>query len=197
MPSIHAQRRRNRRFPSWFLCGLVGIVASCFVALADWMLVETNVLQREQLWLPDFSLGGVDEVAVNIYKQHHLSTSAVRDVQYAKRQYGLPFRGWGTVLAQPSIAGGRARCQAVVAVDICNIWPSQNGPAGCFDRFLPVCPLILPLVFDAAFWGAACWGVVVVSRRMRKSGDIPCEECGYNLAGLPKDSQCPECGEHR
>src|SRR5262245_9655685 len=25
--------------------------------------------------------------------------------------------------------------------------------------------------------------------------DVPCENCGYNLRGLPADRVCPECGE--
>jgi hypothetical protein len=87
----------------------------------------------------------------------------------------------------------------VVALDVSSIWLPQNSAGGSFDRFVPICPLLGPLIFDATFWGITCWGMMTLNRRMkgpRNGGLIPCFDCGYDNSATITGTPCPECGEH-
>jgi hypothetical protein len=77
---------------------------------------------------------------------------------------------------------------------------TTNGHPGAwpvnYPRALPLRPVWLGLLADAAAWGGV-WFVVLspfgyVRRRRLKRGQ--CVRCGYPLAGLPPRTPCPECG---
>ncbi|MFG0244263.1 MAG: hypothetical protein ACF8R9_15890 [Phycisphaerales bacterium JB054] len=61
----------------------------------------------------------------------------------------------------------------------------------------PIRPVWRGLLGNAAIYGAVCWtavgGVRWSWRRLRHKRGA-CVACGYDLAGLPKGSGCPECG---
>jgi hypothetical protein len=54
-----------------------------------------------------------------------------------------------------------------------------------------------PFVVNSLFFAAIpCvgWLSVVGLRRVRRGRAGRCVGCGYDMAGLPKDNPCPECG---
>ena len=77
-------------------------------------------------------------------------------------------------------------------------WPRGAVVAGVVTGSVPACIAVsvatigvfVGLVRLAAFlWARA-------DRRIDEAGVIRCGWCGYNRAGLGKDTECPECG-HR
>jgi hypothetical protein len=66
----------------------------------------------------------------------------------------------------------------------------MNGP-GKNQRCYGV-TLLYPLLF-VAFPAALMWRTDIRNRRRERIGH--CAKCGYSLAGLPADAQCPECGK--
>jgi len=57
-------------------------------------------------------------------------------------------------------------------------------------------PCWMVLIFTS---GLSCRRLLAYwrDRRMRLSGGVPCEKCGYDLRGSPAAGACPECGAAR
>jgi hypothetical protein len=70
MDNLPVEHRNDRRFPRWVIFGALGILISWVVALGDWAMVDVGVFHRQFHWMPTFTLGGVNEVAVDIYKKN-------------------------------------------------------------------------------------------------------------------------------
>lgn len=111
--------------------------------------------------------------------------------------YGWPF---------PAMAEGVHNANTL-GVERVWIWTPGNRDARGLRRARPILesaefgfpirPVWRGLLGNAAIYAAACWtavgGVRWSWRRLRHKRGA-CVACGYDLAGLPKGSGCPECG---
>jgi len=87
-------------------------------------------------------------------------------------------------------------------------WP-WNGPSyggikvgnkPAMGHFLPTLPLWPGLAADAAVFGGAWMGLLLLPapvRRALRRRRGRCVACKYDLRGLPADTPCPECGTAR
>ena len=98
--------------------------------------------------------------------------------------YPLPcFSGWG--IGEPPL---NFQWHGVMA------YGRQLDKPSILIPYLPLWPgfALNTLFYAALAWGA--WQLPLALRRRRRRVRGQCVRCGYDLAGLPKGSQCPECG---
>jgi hypothetical protein len=66
-------------------------------------------------------------------------------------------------------------------------WPQYDRPGLVVPYSILLIPWWMPLALAAVPTAWVWW------RRLR-AGPTACRACGYELAGLPRGSRCPECG---
>jgi hypothetical protein len=75
----------------------------------------------------------------------------------------------------------------VVRMSLPSIEPTPASRQFIVPLWLPWLPIVAGCVLTWRRW--------LVGQRQRARSAKPCPACGYELAALPSDTPCPECGE--
>jgi hypothetical protein len=106
--------------------------------------------------------------------------------------YGWPFPAFGEARWRSSLMGQEETAGALP-------WrkPVPGDQRGALDGTLPLSPIWVGLIADAALGAALIWASIFLFRHLRvliRRRRGACERCNYDLSGL--GSVCPECGFH-